>query len=231
MTARALVEDARRDGLVLTVTPSGALRVRGSEAAIAKWMPALRGHKADILAALTDAGLIRGKIGTMTEPTSTEEAAAVAYAEKIQALREQGRVPGSYTATTHCRSCGTVPIFAGAPVRVDSCPWCRNRIEGQPIPRPPVSCADCAHFTADPIGEERHRFVFRWRPAPRADARVPARQAPMCGLPTLADHEARMTTYCRQVIEGGCGGPDRPCVRRGHRKAVCRSSPHPAASP
>ena len=76
----------------------------------------------------------------------------------------------------------------------------------------------------------RHRFVFRWRPAPRADARVPARQAPVCGLPTLADHEARMTTDYRQVIEGGGGGPDRPCVRRGHRKAVCRSSPHPAAS-
>ncbi len=154
MTARALVEGARRDGLVLMGTPSGTLRVRGPEAAIAKWTPALRGHKADILAALNDAGLIRGqKSVTVTELASAEEAAAIAYAEKVQALREQGQVPGSYTATTHCRGCGTVPIFAGAPVRVVSCPWCRNRIEGLPIPRPPVSCADCAHFTADPIGE------------------------------------------------------------------------------
>ena len=89
---------------------------------------------------------------TVTEPTSAEEAAAIAYAEKIQAVREQGRVPGSYTAITHCRHCGTVPIFAGAPARVDACPWCSNRTKGLPIPRPSVSCATCQHFTPDPIG-------------------------------------------------------------------------------
>jgi hypothetical protein len=61
-------------------------------------------------------------------------------------------VPGSYTTTTHCRGCGTVPIFAGAPAQVDACPWCHNRTRGLPIPRPSVSCADCAHFAADPVG-------------------------------------------------------------------------------
>lgn len=90
---------------------------------------------------------------TVTEPGTEGERQAVAYAEKIQAVREQGRVPGSYTAITHCRHCGTVPIFAGSPARVDACPWCANRTGGLPIPRPSVSCATCAHFTHDPVGD------------------------------------------------------------------------------
>ena len=89
---------------------------------------------------------------TVTEPTSAEEAAAIAYCERVAADREAGRTPPSYTATTHCRGCGLVPIFAGAPARVDACPWCFNRTKGLPIPRPSVSCATCRHFTADPIG-------------------------------------------------------------------------------
>ena len=89
---------------------------------------------------------------TVTEATSAEEAAAIAYCERVARDRAAGRVPGSYTATTHCRGCGTVHIFAGAPARVDACPWCLNRAKGLPIPRPEVTCADCAHFTADPVG-------------------------------------------------------------------------------
>ncbi len=89
---------------------------------------------------------------TVTEPNSAEEAAAIAYCERVAKEREAGRVPPSYTATTHCRGCGTVPVFAGAPTQVDACPWCHNRTRGLPIPRPSVSCADCAHFAADPVG-------------------------------------------------------------------------------
>ena len=89
---------------------------------------------------------------TVTEATSAEEAAAIAYCERVARDRAAGRVPGSYTATTHCRGCGTVPIFAGAPVRVDACPWCLNRAKGLPIPRPEVTCGECQHFTHDPQG-------------------------------------------------------------------------------
>ena len=89
---------------------------------------------------------------TVTAWTEAERQ-AIEYAERVAAICEQGRVPPSYTATTHCRGCGTVLIFAGAPVRVDACPWCFNRAKGLPIPRPNVSCADCAHFTHDAIGD------------------------------------------------------------------------------
>lgn len=90
---------------------------------------------------------------TVTEPGTEAERQAIEYAERVAAIREQGRVPGSYTAITHCRHCGTVPIFAGSPARVDACPWCANRTGGLPIPRPSVSCATCAHFTHDPVGD------------------------------------------------------------------------------
>lgn len=86
---------------------------------------------------------------TVTEPTSAKEAAAIAYAEKIRAIREQGRVPNSYTATTSCEQCGPVFIFEGAPPRVTACPWCHNRARNLPIPRPPVMCASCRHWRHD----------------------------------------------------------------------------------
>ena len=88
---------------------------------------------------------------TVTALTEAERQ-AIEYCERVAKDREAGRVPASYISTTHCRGCGTVPIFAGAPARVDSCPWCHNRTKGLPIPRPSVSCATCQHFTADPIG-------------------------------------------------------------------------------
>lgn len=87
---------------------------------------------------------------TVTEPGTEGERQAVAYAEKIQAIREQGRVPDSYTATTFCEQCGPVFIFESAPPRVIACPWCFNRARGLPIPRPKVSCASCALWRPDP---------------------------------------------------------------------------------
>ena len=92
-------------------------------------------------------------IPEITEPGTEAEQRAIEYCERVAKDREAGRIPVSYTATTHCRSCGTVWIFQGAPARVDSCPWCSNRTKGLPIPRPSVSCATCQHFTADPIGD------------------------------------------------------------------------------
>lgn len=59
------------------------------------------------------------------------------YAHSIQVrrMREAGIVPAHYTATTICDHCGPVLIFAGAPERVQSCPWCFNRAAGKPVPK------------------------------------------------------------------------------------------------
>ncbi len=47
-------------------------------------------------------------------------------------IRASGSIPDTYTATTFCSGCRTeVPIFPGAPDKVDACPWC---ISGQNLP-------------------------------------------------------------------------------------------------
>lgn len=48
---------------------------------------------------------------------------------------ERGEIPASYTASTNCNHCGSVPIFEGCPPDVLGFPWCFNRIRGVPIPR------------------------------------------------------------------------------------------------
>ena len=52
----------------------------------------------------------------------------------IERMRLKGIAPDHYTSTTTCKHCGPVPIFEGCPPEVQDCPWCFNRIKGQPIP-------------------------------------------------------------------------------------------------
>jgi hypothetical protein len=84
-----------------------------------------------------------------------------AYVRALHATeqRERGRKPEAETAVVFCRSCGPVwlspevarvaPAVDGWP-RVLGCPWChvRNR---KAIPRPPVNCDGCIHFSRDSV--------------------------------------------------------------------------------
>jgi hypothetical protein len=58
---------------------------------------------------------------------------------------DEGRQPVRYNQPATCHQCGPVWLwFSG---EVLACPWCRNRLQGKPIPRPvPVRCGDCRHF-------------------------------------------------------------------------------------
>lgn len=47
---------------------------------------------------------------------------------------ESGQRPDHYIAVGYCEQCG--PIWSWHGGRVIACPWCRNRLEGRPIPRP-----------------------------------------------------------------------------------------------
>ena len=64
-----------------------------------------------------------------------ENAHDFVYGVGSEELRSSGIAPPHFTATTNCRGCGPVPIFEGSPQEVDICPWCRNRVEGLPMPR------------------------------------------------------------------------------------------------
>ncbi len=76
------------------------------------------------------------------------------------ATRQAGRVPLDDTAAIRCERCGPVyvhrdiaavlPMVNGWP-RALGCPWCFVRKAGGYIPRPPVTCEGCRHFSADTI--------------------------------------------------------------------------------
>lgn len=77
--------------------------------------------------------------------------------------RYAGRAPAGDTAAVHCEHCGPVwihpdiaavlPVVDGWP-RALGCPWCFVRKAGGYIPRPPVACEGCAHFTPDTINPD-----------------------------------------------------------------------------
>lgn len=79
------------------------------------------------------------------------------------ALREQGKRPDDETARGLCVTCGpvwlepnvarVVPVIAGWPTVV-GCPWCLVRKAGRYLPRPTVTCGECAHFVRDTINPD-----------------------------------------------------------------------------
>ena len=98
---------------------------------------------------LIDTGLTHGTAPVTVTALTEAERQAIEYAERVAAIREQSKVPSSYTATTFCEQCGPVFIFESAPPRVTACPWCHNRARNLPIPCPPVTCASCRHWRRD----------------------------------------------------------------------------------
>ena len=77
----------------------------------------------------------------------TDVLEALAHAVVTRRQREQGERPPHWTETCECAGCGPVFLWAGSPTRVLGCPWCFNRVEERPIPRPvAVTCGTCQHF-------------------------------------------------------------------------------------
>lgn len=110
-------------------------------------LDALRQHKTEIMAALTDAPIVARHHGltvsdleeaagpdwpeVQTDPTLLE---VLADAVVTRRMRERGEIPPRYTAITTCRHCGPVPIYPGVADQVEGCPWCFNRAAGRPVP-------------------------------------------------------------------------------------------------
>ena len=62
-------------------------------------------------------------------------------------MRERGLCPEGWTETSDCAECGPIFTWPGSPAQVLGCPWCFNRVEGRPIPRPArLTCGSCRHF-------------------------------------------------------------------------------------
>ena len=60
-------------------------------------------------------------------------------------MMDQGKRPAHFTERAECHQCG--PIYLWSNEKVRGCPWCHNRNNGLPIPRPgSVRCGHCIHF-------------------------------------------------------------------------------------
>ena len=85
--------------------------------------------------------------------------AALRAALAVERSRAEGIAPPDYTQAVVCAGCGLVWLWQGAPARVIGCPWCANRINGRPVPRPAtppaapvVTCGTCEHYLPDSYG-------------------------------------------------------------------------------
>ncbi len=68
-----------------------------------------------------------------------------AHSHQQRKLMDEGKAPDHYTQQGTCKQCG--PILSWFQGETESCPWCRNRLEDKPIPRPQsVQCINCTHF-------------------------------------------------------------------------------------
>jgi hypothetical protein len=56
MNPAAIIERAARDGVLLTLSPSGGISAKGAQSAIDRWLPALRQSKAEIVLLLRPGG-------------------------------------------------------------------------------------------------------------------------------------------------------------------------------
>lgn len=55
MSAATLIREARAEGVLLSLTPAGTLKVAGNEAVVRRWAPTLRLHRQALLDALRSA--------------------------------------------------------------------------------------------------------------------------------------------------------------------------------
>lgn len=81
---------------------------------------------------------LQAELGDDWDEISSDPAQLAAAAELLRTdeCRRAGHIPPHYTATTICKGCGPVSIFEGTTGHVSGCPWCYNRVNGLPIPRP-----------------------------------------------------------------------------------------------
>ncbi len=128
--------------IITEITDQGiTARVEGDEVALSapkgtltsEVLAKLKSMKPELLCSLKE---LQERAEEDWEEISADSAKLKAFAElvMIEDMRRQGIVPDHYTATTHCKHCGPVPIFEGCWPESDGCPWCFNRMKGLPMP-------------------------------------------------------------------------------------------------
>ena len=63
MNTADILEHAFDDGVTMSLTPTGTIKMRGDGAAVNRWLPMIREHKPDILAALQEFEALLARVG------------------------------------------------------------------------------------------------------------------------------------------------------------------------
>lgn len=121
MTPAAIIHGALSDGLTLTLTPVGTIKVAGPVVALERWAPVIRGHKPAVIEALR----------APPAPLTTDEEQAIrAWLAHI------GEIDPVAIAEVMAR-CQRDPRALA---------YTLGQASEVPAPPGPVRCADCAHF-------------------------------------------------------------------------------------
>jgi len=94
-----------------------------------------------VLSALAPEDKVDWHSGNLSADTLLAFATALSWRREME--------PRGSPGPAVCRPCG--PIWHWREGTYLSCPWCRNRESGRPIPRPPVACRECRHWSPDKI--------------------------------------------------------------------------------
>lgn len=159
-----LLKQPQRAATPATIATQSSAGVRSRGAAVAESQesqesqagaPDIRAH----LLALADADDIaaavihRLRAGDVAACPGLPDETLLAYLRALErgTVMDTGIAPEGYTQAAHCQGCGPVWLWQGAPARVLACPWCFRRNAGRALPRPPVKCGDCRHYSPDPL--------------------------------------------------------------------------------
>ncbi len=159
MNASAVLAEAQRAGVTLSVK-GDRLHVEAKPGAVSAALRAsLAAHKPELLALLGNEAIRDRLLAIAADerlPAKIVEAlpdadvvACIglpddtlrAYLRALEAGQrmDAGQVPPSWgePVARTCEGCGPVWLWPGAPAHVIACPWCTRRIAGKPVPEAP----------------------------------------------------------------------------------------------
>ncbi|MGK2872967.1 MAG: hypothetical protein ACSLFL_12035 [Alphaproteobacteria bacterium] len=121
MTPAIMITNAKADGVTVFLTPAGTVRLRGPQAALAKWVPVLRLHKPALAALLQapETGLV--PVGPEWDASDWQ----AHFNERAGVAEYDGALP-RHEAERQAYLCCIAEWLCQNPVTSDpgSCAWC-----------------------------------------------------------------------------------------------------------
>ena len=129
MKTSEIIEHAFDDGVTMTLTPAGTIKMRGDGAAVNRWLPLIRENKPDFLAALQEFEALLARVGPAYLTPEHE------YDEiRLAAMRDLDGAIQSYRFMAKERQAAKGELLTLIP-EVDALPEERHK------------CTECANLT------------------------------------------------------------------------------------